>query len=255
MTFNIINIFNIIPDIMDGIYILITILLSILLAKLFMYLINFVGNKFDLDITLIDLFKDFLKYLIYIFGAIIVLEIFGIDITTIMVSFGIVGVTIGFAAKDIISNVMSGVFLILDKTVKVAEFVEVDNVKGKVKKLGFRNTTLITPDNKIITVPNSVLSTKPYISYTYLEEHRIDLNVLLPLDINIKSFKKDFINDIAMLKWVLHESKPQLIVSEIIDTGINVQLSAWCDDFFKIEEYRLDMANEASKLLNKYSKI
>jgi len=231
-------------------YTAVVIIISFFLIKLFSFIINKLSKKFDMEITLNYLLKDLIKYLIYIIAVISILKFTGIDISALVVSLGIVGISIGFAARDIISSFVSGLFLLADKTVKVGEVIEVGDIKGKVTKLGFRTTTLVTPDNSIVTVPNSVLAKNPYISHTYSEEHRIDLNVIIPFNIDIDEFEKIFNQKISNLEWVLKDSSPKLSVIEITDMGTKLKLSAWGKEYSKIESYRLDMANEVKKLIN-----
>jgi small-conductance mechanosensitive channel len=220
------------------------------LINVLSYLINKFGAKIELEKTLEYLTKDLVKYLIYIIAFIIILEVIGIDISGILISLGIIGVVIGFAARDVISNFMSGIFLLADKTVKVGEFIGVGNVEGKVKKLGFRTTTLITSDNLVVTIPNSVLSKNPYTNHTYFDETRVDLEVLVPYEIDLDEFKSSLLKTISKLNWVLKDIHPKIFMTEMNETGIKLKISAWFNEYSKIEEYRMDLANVIRKQIN-----
>jgi len=236
------------------IYAIITVIISFILVKLFSFIINKVTEKFDIDATLNYLLNDIFKYLIYISAFIIILNLAGIDVNGIIVSLGIVGISIGFAARDIISSFVSGMFILADKTVKVDEIIEVGNVKGKVKKLGFRTTTVVTADNLIVTIPNSVLATNPYINHTFFDNHRIDLNIVIPANINVGKFKGIFIQKISNLDWVLENSSPRVVVDEIMATGTKLKISAWAQDYSKIETHRLNLADEVREIINEVEK-
>jgi len=232
------------------VYTVITLIISFILIKLFSFLINKATKKFDIEITIKYLLKDLVKYLIYIVAFIIILTLAGIDVNGLFVSLGIVGITIGFAARDIISSFVSGIFILFDKTVKVGEIIEVQNIKGEVKKLGFRTTTVVTPDNLIVTIPNGVLAKTPYINHNFFDEQRIDLDVIIPFNVDINKFKDIFIQEIFTLEWVLEDSPPRVIVKEMIDTGIRLKISAWAQDYSKIEIYRLNLADKVRKIIN-----
>lgn len=226
--------------------------ISLLLIHIFYYIINKASKRLDMDITVSYLLKDLIKYIIYIIAFVIILEIVGIDVTGLIVSLGIIGISIGFAGRDVISNFISGIFILSDKTIKVGEFIEVEDVKGKVEKVGFRTTTLITPDNSIVTIPNSVLSSNPYMNHTYLKEHRIDMIISLPYNIDLNQFKESFTKKIEELDWVLKNTPPKIFIKELKNSGIELKISAWGTDYSKVEEYRLNLAEEARKIINKY---
>ncbi|KZX12021.1 mechanosensitive ion channel family protein [Methanobrevibacter filiformis] len=244
--FNVLNYF----DLWFIIKIIVILIGAFVAIKIFSYILFRITPKFSTDFTVTNIVVEFFKYLVYVLAISFVLESFGVDISGIILSLGIIGVSIGFAAKDIVSNFMSGIFLLIDKTVKLEEIVEVNGVKGKVEKLGLRTTTLITTDNAIITVPNSVMSKSPYTSHTFFDEHRVDLNVVVPLSTDLKLFNEKALDRIGALNWTVKNSKPRVIVKEIIDTGIQLQINVWANDYSKLEENRLQIANEVKFLLD-----
>jgi len=235
--------------------IIIIILLAVILTNFIVFIINKISNRWDLEITLNYLLKDLSKYLIWIVAFFAILETVGVDVSAIVVSLGIVGISFGFAARDIISSFLAGIFIIADNTVKIGEVIEIGDVRGRVKSLGFRTTTLVTPDNLIVTVPNSVLSTNLYISYTYFDEQRIDLEVSIPYNVDLENFKEIFIEQTSALDWVLDDPKPRIVVKEIISEEITLKISAWANEYSKIEQYRLNLANETRKIINELYKV
>lgn len=237
------------PFLEFSLYTGIIIIVSIVLVKILAVLINKATKKFDIEVTLNYLLKDLTKYLIYIFAFLIILGVAGIDINALIVSLGVAGITLGFAAKDIISSFVSGIFILADKTVKVGEVIEVDDIMGEVKKLGFRTTTLVTPDNLIVTVPNTVLAKNPYTNHTYFDKHRIDLEVIIPLNIDIGNFERILTKRVSELLWNLKNSHPKVIVMEMIEEGFKLKISAWGNEYSEIENCRLDIANEVRKLI------
>jgi len=244
------NFFPNYPFIEDIIAIILILIVSYVLTRVFSYLINKLCVKINLEKTLEYLTKDLVKYLIYIVALILILEIIGVNVSGIFISLGIIGVVIGFAAKDIISNFMSGIFLLADKTVKVGEFIDVGNVKGQVEKLGFRTTTLITSDNLVVTIPNSVLSKNPYTNHTFLDETRVDLEIIIPYEIDLDEFKTSSLKAISRLEWVLKDIPPKIFMEEMNESGIELKISAWFNEYSKMEEYRMNLANVVRNQIN-----
>ncbi len=237
------------PLLKDIIVTIIILIASLLIIKWTSIFINNTGKKFEFDATLIQVINELIKYTIYAFAVTIILNEIGIDITAIAVSLGIVGVAVGFAARDTISNFISGLFVLGDKSFKVGDIIEISNQKGKVLIMGFRVTKLVTPDNNIITIPNSNFSKNVHINHTPLEEKRVDLDVNIPYSVKVEDISKSFEELTSGFKWALDEPKANVIINELSDTGIKATLSVWVDDPWKVAEYRSIIAKKIGPLL------
>jgi small-conductance mechanosensitive channel len=98
------------------------------------------------------------KILVIGLGSYILLIIWGIDPTAWLASAGVIGIAVGFAAKDTLANLFSGFFIIADTPYKVGDFVNLDSGdRGMVTHVGMRSTRLLTRDDVEITIPNSVI--------------------------------------------------------------------------------------------------
>ena len=172
--FNLFNLKNII-------FILLIIIGGLIIIRLGDKTLSKIEQKFDLNLTAHYLFKDIWKYTVIIVAIAWILHVLGINLESIIISLGVVGIVIGLASQDIVSNFISGIFVISDKKIQVGEVIEVDGFKGTIKKVGFRNTTMINQDNYEITIPNSVLSKNIYKMYKPTEDHRLRITATLPL--------------------------------------------------------------------------
>ncbi|MGL6298568.1 MAG: mechanosensitive ion channel family protein [Methanobacteriaceae archaeon] len=231
------------------IYSIITIIIASVLVFIFRYIFKRSIKQLNLDPTIINLVNDTIKYIISILAIVVVLELFGINVSGLVVSLGIVGIAIGFASRDILSNFISGIFVITDKTVKVGEVIEVNDYKGKVVKVGLRTTTIITEANKTVTVPNSVLSKNPYINYTYracadvdIDASPVRLELTIPIDTNIDTFRENTLAGLSEMKWPIKEPKISINIINIDSEGINIRATAWTSDYSKTNKYRNEMA-------------
>lgn len=230
---------------------IVTIILVLFIASLIFkwisYALTKMRERWDLDITLVQALHEIFKYSVYGLALVIILKELGFDITAIAVSLGIFGIAIGFGARDTISNLISGLFILADKSLKVGDIIEISNQKGKVEKLGFRTTTLITYDKRMIKVPNSIFSSSPYISYTASEMRRVDLNVTVPYEIELEKAIKNLEN--ITFKGILKDPKPKVIVKELSDVGVKLKLCTWIDDPWKVASTRSNLAREVNKIL------
>jgi len=109
----------------------------------------------DRTIPLFDLTG---KILIFALGSYILLIIWGINPTAWLASAGVVGIAVGFAARDTLANLFSGFFIIADTPYKVGDFINLDSgERGMVTAVGLRSTRILTRDDVEITVPNNVI--------------------------------------------------------------------------------------------------
>jgi len=115
--------------------------------------------------------------------------------------------------------------------------------------MGFRVTKLVTPDNNIITIPNSNFSKNVHINHTPLEEKRVDLDVTIPYAVDIEDIIKSFDELTSGFKWALDEPKANVNINELSDIGIKATLSVWVDDPWKVADYRSIIAKKIGPLL------
>ncbi|WP_409199802.1 mechanosensitive ion channel family protein [Methanobrevibacter sp. DSM 116169] len=230
----------------------ITIAITIILVKAIKFICNKMESKSNLNITLVDLISDLITYIIYIAALIAIFDIFGINLTSIFVSIGIAGITLGFAAKDIISNVVSGIFLISDNNVKIGDTIQVDSIKGKVKKISFRTTTIVDNSGLESVIPNSILSNKTYTKFNKYEDLRVDLIATIPLENNIEVFKEKILNKINNINEISKKKNPNIFSQKITEEGIIVKISLWVNDPSKIDSIKLQVTNDVSSLINNY---
>lgn len=211
--------------------------------------INKTAKKFDSEATLIQVVNEIIRYSVYAIALTLILNELGINITAIALSLGIVGIAVGFAARDTISNFIAGLFVLADKSFKVGDIIEISDYKGKVHAMGFRVTKLITPENNIVSIPNSNFSKNVHVNHTPLEEKRVDLAITVPYEIKVEGLREKFVEVLGKNEWALDDPVPNFIINELADTGIKSTLSVWVVDPWKVDEYRSIIANEIGSLL------
>ena len=239
-------------DLSTFISIILIIISSLIVIKIGEYVLSILEKRYDLNLTAHYLFKDLFKYLVIILAITWILQLIGINIQNIVISLGIVGIAVGFASKDIVSNFISGLFVITDKQIEVGKVIEVDGQKGTIRKVGFRNTYLINQDQHRIIVPNSVLSTKPYKIYKPNEDHRLRVVSTLPNYLDLLEFEKEF-NDIIMQYEQVDKTKKIFIRPlEFTDSGPKVEINFWINEFKDIMPTKAIILNEMNELISKH---
>jgi len=105
-------------------------------------------------------------------GAITILDTFGVPLSTVVTLLGVVGIGIGLALQDILKSFFAGVYLLFERPFRIGEEVSVKEYRGVVETIGVRTTTLRTPDNVVVLVPNALVLTEVVANRTH--ERRAD---------------------------------------------------------------------------------
>ncbi|MFT7679420.1 MAG: small conductance mechanosensitive channel [Planctomycetota bacterium] len=151
----------------------------------------------------------------------------GIDIGPFLAAFGVVGFVVGFALQDTMSNFASGVMLLLYRPFDLGNVVEVSGVKGSVESMSIVSTTLKTPDNQTIVVPNSSVWGNTITNITSNPTRRVDLSVGISYDDDIELAEKVLDKILADHELVLQDPEPVAKLNELGDSSVNFVVRAW----------------------------
>lgn len=231
---------------------LVNILLIIILASIITRLVAFLMNRmerFKQDMTAIYLIRDIINYIIYFIALMIILQFFGIDLAGTLLSVGIVGIAVSFAAKDIISNLFSGIILILGKSIKVGDTLEVNGQKGYVESISLRSTIIVDDLGVKIHVPNSTLTNDHYLQFKNPEKYRADIIVGLPLSVDVEKFSEDIIKKMSAYEDIAENPKPEVFSKEIKFEESRVKVSFWVKDLNDKDKYKLKITNDIRKII------
>ena len=180
----------------------------------------------------------------------IILQFYGINHGGTLLSLGIIGIAVSFAAKDIISNLFSGIILIIGKSIKVGDTIEINNQKGIVEIVSLRSTRIVNDLGVKINVPNSTLTNNTYLQYKPPEKYRIDIIAGLALNIDVEKFSDYIIEKISSYDGVASDPKPAVFAKEITFEESKVKVSFWIKDYNTKDEYKLIITNEIRKYVN-----
>lgn len=155
------------------------------------------------------------------------LERTGVPITSLMAALGAAGLAIGLALKDSLGNLASGVLLVVARPFKAGDFVDVGGQSGRVERIDLLRTVLVTPDNKVITVPNAQVMNQPIVNFTALPQRRLELVVQVGYDDDPGRALRVISAALAANPLVLAEPPPQLMVLRLAESGIDLAVRPW----------------------------
>lgn len=231
---------------MTFIYILTIILITSVITHIITFSMNHM-TRFKKDMTAIYLIRDIINYVIYFIALIIILQFFGINLAGTLLSLGIIGIAVSFAAKDIISNLFSGIILILGKSVKVGDTIEINNKKGYVERIKLRSTTIVDDNGVKIHVPNSTLTNNSYLQFKNPEKYRIDILAGIPLNIDVEHFEKYIVEKMGSYDEISENPKPSVFSKGITFEETQLKISFWVKDFNNKDKYKLIITNDIRK--------
>lgn len=165
--------------------------------KLILKLSYNILDKSKMDKTACGFIKSAIRIVLYILLGIIVLSILKVPMTSIVTIIGTMGVTIGLALKDSLSNVSGGFIILLNRPFKVGDYVETAGVSGTIEQIGIFYTVIVTNDNKTAHVPNGTITNSNILNYSQKELRRLDLEYTISYDSDFQKAKA-IINDIVL---------------------------------------------------------
>ena len=187
--------------------------------------------------VLVQGISKIISYVFYVLMVMYVLGLFGINLSAVWGAAGIAGVAIGFAAQTSVSNLISGLFVVTDKAMKIGDFIEVDGVSGTVDSISFLSVRVHTADNQLVRIPNSLIinnKLKNYATYDYRRyvfEFSVDYSS--DLDKTLEAIKQVPARCPTVVIDEGHE--PAAWYVALGESGITMNLIVWCKraDFFQ----------------------
>lgn len=155
----------------------------------------------------------------------------GIDLTALAVFGGAIGVGLGFGLQKVVSNFISGVILLLDKSIKPGDVIEISGTYGRINKLAARYTSVISRDGREHLVPNEDVITQPVINWTFSNKRvrrHLPVNVAYSSDLEkTMQLMMDAANETPR---VIKNPAPRVLIKSFGDNGIDLELRLWIRD-------------------------
>ena len=202
--------------------------------NIFLLLFNWYSSKSNSTVKrkLLPLFDNVGKIIIFLGTVYFIMVSWGINPVGWLASAGVLGVVLGLAAKDTLSNLFSGIFIMMDSPYKEGDYINLDSgERGYVLNVGIRSTRIMTRDDIEITIPNSVIANAKIINESGgpHENERVRLSVGVAYGSDVDSVKRILI-DVAKKSGLISEKfEPRVRFREFGESSLNFQLLFWID--------------------------
>ncbi|MBN67456.1 MAG: hypothetical protein CMM94_07835, partial [Rickettsiales bacterium] len=188
-------------------------------------------NLNNLTPSLQVLISKIVRILIIVIVTIIGLNTVGIDLTSLAVFSGAVGVGLGFGLQKVISNFISGIILLMDRSIKPGDVIAIDQTYGWVNKLSARHASVITRDGKEHLIPNELLITERVENWSYSDRNiRLKIPVGISYNCEPRLALKLMLEAADETPRILKFPKPNALMIGFGDSSVDLELRAWIDD-------------------------
>ena len=227
-------------DVRTLLFVIVVFLLTSLLLKLIKKIVNKKLNEEDKG-----KFKavfSFIKYFVYTIVLVVALESSGIKLSVLLAGSAALLVGIGLGLQTLFQDVISGIFILIDKTITVNDIIEIDKKVGKVTQVSLRTTKAITNDDKILVIPNHKFLNEILYNWTQNNEvtrEFVDIGVAYGTDIDLV---KALLLGIAVQEdAILNKPKPMVFFEDFGDSALKFRLHFYINDSFHVPLIKSDL--------------
>ena len=189
--------------------------------------------KTKLDISLINFFVTAANICLKLLIVLSALNNLGISTTGLIAAFSAAAVAISLALKDSLGNIASGIIILISRPFSTGDLIDAGGSFGTVARIDMIHTTLRTPDNRLIVIPNGQLMNMTITDYSKEPTRRLDLTFGISYDNDPEKAKAIIMDTVKAHPMSLNEPEPFVRVSEHADSAVIITLRVWC----KTENY------------------
>ncbi len=187
--------------------------------------------KLHIDEDVQYTFSVSIKYSMVIVGIFIVLSVLGVDLAALTVFAGTLGIAIGLGLQDIAKNFISGIVMLIERPVKIGDYVEVGELPGRVKAIKARSTIVDTFDNISVIVPNSEFMTQRVVNWSYSDKiTRVHVKVGVAYGSDVELVKACLLEVADKHLKVLRRPESYVWFEEFGDSSLNFKLYFWTNE-------------------------
>lgn len=209
------------------------------------WIIRILDRSFErrnVDLSLRNFLRSMIKVVMTILVILAAIQTLGVNTSSFLAIFASAGLAVGMALSGTLQNFAGGVILLLLRPYRIGDFITAQGQSGTVKAIGLFSTQLSTPDNRIIYVPNSAISSSIVDNYSQPTTRRVDWKVSISYGDDIDVVRKEILAMLTQDKRVLNDPAPIVVLAELGNSAVILSVRAWAanadywDLFWEINE-------------------
>lgn len=220
-----------------------TLLIGIVVIKIILNIVYRLLNKSKMEKVTQNFLLAFVKFGFYFILVLILLRMLGVELSGVLTAISALILAVGMALQNIIANVANGIIVVTSKIFKKGDFISVNGVDGCVEGINFLFCTLMTTDNKKVTIPNSDILNNPVTNYGANKVRRVDFTFGVAYESDVDLVKKIII-DVMMSngKVILEPKAPFCRLKTLNASSIDFFANCWVDteDYWDVYYYIIE---------------
>ena len=193
-----------------------------------MRIMDRVYEKKSVEKSLRSFLSGVVKVLLYIVIVLVVVQVLGINTTSLVAMLASAGLAIGMALSGTLQNFAGGVMILLLRPYRIGDYIDAQGEEGTVRKIGLFSTEINTNDNRIIYIPNSTISTSVIDNYSTQEMRRVDWTISVEYGTDPVKLRQVITDMLKSDSRVVADPAPSVFLVNLADSSVNFSARAWC---------------------------
>lgn len=181
----------------------------------------------DVDMSLRSFLSGIVKVILYIVVVLIIIQVLGINTTSIVAMLASAGLAVGMALSGTLQNFAGGVMILFLKPYRVGDYIDAQGEEGTVSKIGLFSTEIRTVDNRVIYIPNSTISTSVIDNYSMGEMRRVDWTVSAEYGTDATKLREVLMTLLRADSRIVEEPAPVVYVTELTEGSVKFSARGW----------------------------
>ena len=222
-----------------GLSVVLGLVLTLVVGRVF----RMVQQKGHFPVQVLGLLRKVAMGILWGLITIQALHAVGVYLLGVLGAAGVVGVAVGFASQTALSNLISGVFLISERSIKLGDYIRVNGQEGKVEEVNLLSVSLRQLDNSLVRVPCELLIKNPVVNVTHEHKRRCDYDLGVDYGSDLARVRQVILEVAGAEELVLKEPAPIVTFSDFGESSLDLKVGVWCrtEDYVEVR-YRYAQA-------------
>lgn len=203
-----------------------TLAIGIILSTVLKRLFRPLNRKLPRQVGL--LLEKSVLTLLWVFVIVHALRALGVDLISVLGAAGVAGIAIGFAAQTVLSNLISGIFIMSERSIRLGDFISTGGISGTVESVNLLSVTLRQTDNAAVRIPCESLVKSPVVNITADVLRRCDFELGVDYSSDLEHVRQVILKVIEEQPLLANEPAPAVHFSGFGDSSLNLHIGAWC---------------------------